>query len=58
MAKRVEGRLWLEAKEEQKRVFQEMQEADNNDDSPPPPPPKQRRITTTQVALNYVRCVV
>ncbi|CAN0017938.1 unnamed protein product [Ascophyllum nodosum] len=55
VAKRVEGRLWLEAKEEQKRVFQEMQEADNNDDSPPPPPPKQRRITTTQVALNYVR---
>eukprot|EP00752_Nemacystus_decipiens_P006085 g5492.t1 len=50
VAKRVEGRLSVEAKEEQKRAFEAL-----GDDEEQAPPPKPRKISTTQVALNYVR---
>ena len=50
MAKRVEGRLSVEAKEEQRRAFEALQDGEEQ-----APPPKPRKISTTQVALNYVR---
>lgn len=50
VAKRVEGRLSIEAKEEQKRAFEAL-----GDDEEQAPPPKLKKISTTQVALNYVR---
>lgn len=50
VAKRVEGRLSVEAKEEQKRAFEALE-----DDEEQAPPPKVQKISTTQVALNYVR---
>lgn len=50
VAKRVEARLSIEAKEEQKRAFEAL-----GDDEEQAPPPKLKKISTTQVALNYVR---
>lgn len=50
VAKRVEGRLFVEAKEEQKRAFEALKEGEEQ-----APPPKLKKISTTQVALNYVR---
>lgn len=50
VAKRVEGRLSVEAKEEQKRAFEALEEGEEQ-----APPPKLKKISTTQVALNYVR---
>lgn len=50
VAKRVEGRLSVEAKAEQKRAFEELE-----DDEEEAPPPKPKKVSTTQVALNYVR---
>ncbi|CAM9928832.1 unnamed protein product [Pylaiella littoralis] len=49
VAKRVEARLMVEAKEEQKRAFEALE-----DDQEQAPPPKPKKISTTQVALNYV----
>lgn len=40
----------MEAKEEQKRAFEALE-----DDEEQAPPPKPRKVSTTQVALNYVR---
>ncbi|CAM9179658.1 unnamed protein product [Hapterophycus canaliculatus] len=50
VAKRVEGRLSVEAKEEQKRAFEALEDGEKQ-----APPPKPKKISTTQVALNYVR---
>ncbi|CAM9861447.1 unnamed protein product, partial [Laminaria digitata] len=50
VAKRVEGRLSVEAKEEQKMAFEELEDGEEQ-----APPPKPKKISTTQVALNYVR---
>ena len=46
----MEGRLSVEAKEEQRRAFEALQDGEEQ-----APPPKPRKISTTQVALNYVR---
>lgn len=40
----------VEAKEEQKLAFEELEEGEEQ-----APPPKPKKISTTQVALNYVR---
>lgn len=50
VAKRVEGRLSVEAKEERKRAFEAL-----GDDEQEVPPPPAKKISTTQVALNYVK---
>lgn len=50
VAKRVEGRLFKEAKELAKKQAQQLEPGQQ-----PPPAPRPRTVSTTQVALNYVR---
>ncbi|CAM9397081.1 unnamed protein product [Ectocarpus sp. 8 AP-2014] len=50
VAKRVEGRLAEEAKEEQRRAFEALEDGEEQ-----APPPQLKKISTTQVAINYVR---
>lgn len=52
VAKRVEGRLAEEAKAEQRRAFEALEDGEEQ-----APPPKLKKISTTQVAINYVRWV-